>query len=222
MHIDAEFKIIFDRNTEYKNQTSDILIARQTRSIFFPVLFYFEVTSELSGEGVQSFKEFFEYCIKKKKEFVWFYVLTRHASRGNPIIKSFIKGDENIFRAKPRLPKQFEWGVVVSLLWLAGLLVIGYRAHLRFLFRETTATHTIDTKGINPVFIRCRDEVLRDEISRYYDLQPGSCSLDKINTDSALRISFTPLKKTRFQQRAEVALYRITIELINNTIKYAK
>lgn len=35
-------------------------------------------------------------------------------------------------------------------------------------------------------------------------------------------IHFTPVEKKRFTQRIEISLYRIVIELINNTLKYAK
>lgn len=192
MHLNAEFKMILDRNTEYKNQISDILISHQRRSLFFPVLLYFDVASELSGKGGLSFKDFFEYCIKKKKGFVFFYVLNRHAAKGKPQIIPFAKGDDNIFLAAPRLPHNFSLGIFFSLLWVVGLLLIGYRLHIKKISSGSTVSHSINTKGLNPAFTRCRDEGLRNEISRYYDRQPNVCSIDKINPDDFRFSGVTP------------------------------
>ncbi|MCP5109011.1 MAG: hypothetical protein GY950_36850, partial [bacterium] len=49
-------------------------------------------------------------------------------------VKSFIKGDENIYRAESLVPDTLPWGILVLLLYIAGLFFWLYRRYLRLLF----------------------------------------------------------------------------------------
>jgi hypothetical protein len=99
-------------------------------SSLFPSTFYVSAGNEISSKGYENFILFFDYIRELKKKFLRFYVDHRYYS-DDPFdaptkVKSFIKGDENLFHARNRTPWGFTWGILLILLYIVGLFIISY------------------------------------------------------------------------------------------------
>jgi hypothetical protein len=106
----------------------------QILSFFSPSTFFLSIGDEISSKGYENFILFFDYIQKLKEKFVRFYLDKKYHSNSSPSgntptnirIESFIKGHENLFYAKSRLPKDFFRGLGLTLGYITMLLVISY------------------------------------------------------------------------------------------------
>ncbi|NIM12134.1 MAG: hypothetical protein GTO45_08485 [Candidatus Aminicenantes bacterium] len=80
-----------------------------TFSSLFPTTFYFSTCDELGGKGYISFIDFYNYSRDSKK-------------------------DKNIFEAKSRIPGKPGLGIVMSLVYIAGVFILGYFRFRRYLY----------------------------------------------------------------------------------------
>jgi len=105
----------------------------RTVSTFIPTLFYQQSGSEAGSNGHESFFEFYTYLQGLKRKLLRFY-LDRIYYHDPRVIVSFIQGDENIFHAKGRLPKNFGLGLVITLVYICLLTIAGAAAFNRFIY----------------------------------------------------------------------------------------
>lgn len=103
----------------------------QVLASLFPSTFYLGFNNEISSRGYQSAVDFHGYSFEKKKEFTAFYTANRFV-KGKP--KSFIKGDENIFKAEARLPWNFGWGMPFLIFYFILAFSIAYRRFEKSIF----------------------------------------------------------------------------------------
>jgi hypothetical protein len=99
-------------------------------SSLFPSTFYLSTSNEISSKGYESFILFFDYIRELKKKFVRFYLDHRYYS-DDPFdaprtVESFIKGTENLFYSKSRTPRGFSLGILLTLVYIAGLFIVSY------------------------------------------------------------------------------------------------
>jgi len=97
----------------------------QELSFLFPSTFYLATCNEISSKGYENFITFFDYIQKLKRKFVRFFIDKRYYSSHSEV-ESFVTGDENLFRAKTRLPGGFLKGVLLILAYIAVLFAISF------------------------------------------------------------------------------------------------
>lgn len=125
-----EFKQIQALEKRLENEMKKNIRHFQNLSLIFPSTFYLSAGNEISSKGYENFILFFGYIQALKEKFVRFYIDHRYYSDAPPdkpaVVESFIKGNENLFNAKSRLPKNFFKGVLLILVYVIGLLTVSY------------------------------------------------------------------------------------------------
>lgn len=114
-----EFKTIFGYEQSMINEMKDVVSLYHNLSLFFPTSFFLSATNEISGCGYESLIAFYEHAYKLKMGFVQYYAeKSFYSGEKEKTVKPFLKGDENIFRASSHLPAKFDFGLLISLLWI--------------------------------------------------------------------------------------------------------
>jgi len=147
--LNKEFQELFAREERLKEKILEKVRNRHLASCLYPVLFYNTAVGELSGCGELSVIEFYSTSLQRKKEFLAFYVEKKFMEQSSPgQVENFVKGNENLFYAKSRLPYRFWLGIAVSLLYIGILVMASYFRFKRVLQpvpgKGITSTETID------------------------------------------------------------------------------
>jgi hypothetical protein len=156
----------------------------QTLASFFPTTFYISTNKELSSKGFGNFIAFYRYSYDMKQDFIKFYI-DRKFYRPLPEsgVEPFIKGNQDLFYGKSRLPKSFFLGMIMAVFYIAVLLVTLYRVQTKVIKEEKIKTVQVDfTKG-NPLFALCKEEKIKSDIFRYYRKHKTAVCIDKIAVD---------------------------------------
>ncbi|MCP5106831.1 MAG: hypothetical protein GY950_25835, partial [bacterium] len=125
--VNNEFEELRRRETGMKNDILGKIHAQHTLSAFYPVLFYMSLAREITGQGGLSLIDFYTYGQEIKKQFITFYVTMKFLSRNKPgEVESFIKANENLFKAHSLVPRGFWLGAAVTLLYTVALLGLAY------------------------------------------------------------------------------------------------
>lgn len=137
-------------------------------SLLFPTGYYQLLSGELSGKGYGGYLQFSQYILELRHEFFKFYLDRRIVATGE--VESFIKGDENIFRARSKLPKNFLYGV--GMIFIYFVMVLGSAfLMLKKQFRlKTIKDLKIDVNRLKPgkiYFFHCATEGKKEAISNH-------------------------------------------------------
>jgi hypothetical protein len=127
-----EFKTIFGYEQSMINEMKDVVSLYHNLSLFFPTSFFLSTNNEISGCGYESLIGFYDHAYKLKMGFTQYYAEKNFYS-GEKTVKPFLNGDENIFHASSHLPAKFDFGLVISLLWLLLLLYLLWNRFNRML-----------------------------------------------------------------------------------------
>lgn len=95
-----------------------------------PVTFYLNNFSEASSCGDRSFIAFYDYLIDLQRQFLRFWI-DRVYYNDPKVMVNFIKGDENIFKSKSRVPGNFNTGVFILIGYVVASAVFSYLAFLK-------------------------------------------------------------------------------------------
>lgn len=120
-----EFKKIQSFEEDMRNQMKKNISLLKGISILFPSTFYTSVNNEISSRGYYNLIEFYRYVLKIKKRFVKFYIGKVYFSNFSKV-ENFIKDSENVFLGQSRLPEYFELGILITLLYIGGLITLSY------------------------------------------------------------------------------------------------
>jgi hypothetical protein len=174
------------RNLEDKRMASIVkrIRAYQTISALFPTAFYLSSNKELSSKGFQNFVNFYRYTYDMKFNFVDFY-LDRKFYRPLPKsgVEPFIKGNEDLFYGQSHLPQGFILGLVLTIIYIAVLLVTLYRMQTKRIKEEKVKSVKVDFNKGNPLFALCKNEKIKSDIFRYYQEQKTAACINKITVD---------------------------------------
>ncbi len=156
----------------------------QTLASLFPTTFYISTNKELSSKGFQNFIAFYRYSYNMKQDFIKFYI-DRKFYRPLPKtgVEPFIKGNEDLFYGKSRLPNSFLLGLLLAVVYIAALLVTLSRMQSKETQEENVKPFNVDFNKGNILFALCKDEKIKSDISRYYRAQKNTACIDKINVD---------------------------------------
>jgi hypothetical protein len=112
------------------NEMKDVVSLYHNLSLFFPTTFFLSSNNEISGCGYESLIGFYDHAYKLKMGFIQYYAeKSFYSEEKEKTVKPFLNGDENIFYATSNLPAKFDFGLVISLLWL---LILLYLLWIRF------------------------------------------------------------------------------------------
>lgn len=102
----------------------------QKLSCLFPSTFYLSTSNEIGSKGYESFIRFFDYALNLKERFVKYYAFKRFYAISSRV-ESFVKGDENIFYARSRLPLFLHVGFLLMVGYIVVLCLMSYRRFKR-------------------------------------------------------------------------------------------
>lgn len=180
-------EIEYKKLQEYEKKRLDEIFRRvkvyRIISAIFPTTFYLSVNKELSSKGYHNFIIFYRRAHQMKYDFITFYIEKKFYNKlPETGVEPFIKGDENLFYAKSRLPDNFVLGLFLNVFYIFLLFLLNYKIHCKRFRTGEYKKPEIEFPGDqNSVFVLCKDRKLKDEIFRYYEQQNAIC-IDKINT----------------------------------------
>lgn len=128
-----EFKSIRAVEEKLKTELKTAIRRFETLSLFFPTTFYLSANNAVSSKGYENFIDFYSYVEDLKQEFLRFY-LDRKFYAGEAGVESFVKGDENIYFSRGRLPADFGLGMVMMAIYAAGGFAVAYWRFKRTIF----------------------------------------------------------------------------------------
>lgn len=120
-----DFQEILALEEKMIGQMREVISLRQKLSSFFPTTFYLSVNNELSSRGYENLMVFYNLVKKIKSDFFKWFMEKVYFSNYSKV-EPFLKGDEAVFHARPRLPGFFPLGILFTLLWISGFLLLSY------------------------------------------------------------------------------------------------
>jgi len=129
-----EFKKLNALEKEMSTQMKENLSRLELLSALFPTTNYISTASELSSRGYGNLLDFYDYVQDQKKKFVHEYMIKVFFSNYSKV-EPLIKGDDNVFLAKNRLPGSFFFGLIMTLLYIIGITFITYSRFKKMILR---------------------------------------------------------------------------------------
>ena len=123
-----DFKKITALEDVFKIKIAEIMAQDERISCWFPTTFYRVSCDEISSRGYRSYLAFYNYLQELQKTFLRFWIDKFYIEKNKKVI-NFIKGDENLYFSKSRVPGNFGFGVAVTGLWIILLM---FAARLSF------------------------------------------------------------------------------------------
>jgi hypothetical protein len=130
---DTFYKQIKARECELKFEIADNIDKLSKLSLFFPSTFYMNTSSEVSSRGYLNYLDFYGYGQDMKDKFVRFYIDRTYYHDPKELVP-FITGDEDIYKARSRLPRYFTFGFMLHLFYGFVLLYGAYFYFTRRMF----------------------------------------------------------------------------------------
>ncbi len=136
-YIKNEFSKIQNLEFEMQAQMKHNIQIYQDLSILFPSTYYSSATNEISSKGYDNLIDFYQTTHNLNIAFVRYYTDQIFYYNNFTNVKSFIKGDENMYLARSRVPSNFGLGLVLLLFYIMILSGISYIRYKRGLFDFT-------------------------------------------------------------------------------------
>jgi hypothetical protein len=182
-----KMKKIFRSNEDsLKSESLAKIKAQQTINSLFPTLFYFSTCESSSSTGVDSYIDFQTYCQEKKDGFADYIIENSFPGKNQPLpkkVENFIKGDEDLFFSKPKLPYNFWVGVFLTPFYAVILLFLTFAIHKkRMKVRASAEAYRVEKENDSPLFVLCENISIKEDIFNYYQSQKASVCLKKVET----------------------------------------
>lgn len=132
--------------SDLKKRISRYIDSYHSISIFSPITFFQSTGDEVSSRGYQGFLELYNYAQLAKKNFLRFYFDRTYYSDHTKMV-NFIKGDENIFRAKSVLPPNYWTGVFINLGYIILLSIVANFRFKKYLLSIDTRYKKLNDKN---------------------------------------------------------------------------
>jgi hypothetical protein len=146
--MEKELKAIEEVEAGVRNKLADCVKQYHALSVWFPTSFYLATSAEIGSQGYLNYLDFYDYLIDMKHKFISFWVDRVYHKNPKEMV-SFIKGDENVFRGKSKLPPTFVKGVIINTAYVVILMLLSYWAFVYSLFRMTAKeTETLNGAGM--------------------------------------------------------------------------
>jgi len=131
-YLNEDYKAIERLETTLRRKIAANIENYEVFSGFVPTVFYQATATEAGSKGLRNFTAFYAYLQKTKLAFIQFF-LNRLYYNNPGVMVNFIQGEENIFRARSRLPGKIGLGVLVNLVYilvLMGLSMVFFQAFI--------------------------------------------------------------------------------------------
>jgi len=123
--INSSYLVNSGLETKYLRDVEGVISGHERQSVLFPTTFYQFLTGEASGKGYYGYLDFMDYIMKLRNRFMQFYLKKRYESN-DATVESFVHHDENIFRARSRLPKTFWLGLLATGFYSVAFFAMAY------------------------------------------------------------------------------------------------
>ncbi len=123
--INSSYLVNTGLETKYLREVEQVISGHERQSVFFPTTCYQFVTAEVSGKGYYGYLDFMDYIMRLRNRFIQFYLKKRYEENATTV-ESFVKGGENLFHSRSRLPDTFLLGVLTTALYGIALFVMAY------------------------------------------------------------------------------------------------
>jgi hypothetical protein len=143
------FKRIMEDEQKMLNEIKDHISYYQNLAALFPSTFFLSYSAEMSSRGFSSMVGFNEYSQEVKKDFSWFRA-ENYIFSDKKEFQPFFKGDnDNIYQGKSQLPNNFNFGLIITLMWLAVLSILSWIRYNRMLDRAQETKRELNPKELN-------------------------------------------------------------------------
>jgi ABC-type cobalamin/Fe3+-siderophores transport system ATPase subunit len=126
-----DFKQMQALEENHKAEIEKINDMYNTVSLFTPTTFYSLTAAEVSSRGFGNYKAFYSFLQELRGRFLRFWI-DREYYHDPKVMVNFVKGNENLFHGKSKLPDNFGIGMLVNIGYLIIVLFISF-----FLFKHT-------------------------------------------------------------------------------------
>jgi hypothetical protein len=123
--INSSYLVNTGLETKYLREVDKVIAGHERQSAIFPTTFYYFLAGEASGKGYYGYLDFMDYIMKLRNRFMQFYLKKRYEAN-DAAVESFVKGDENVFHSRSRLPKTFWLGLLATVFYGAACMVLAY------------------------------------------------------------------------------------------------
>jgi hypothetical protein len=113
------------RETRYLREVGKVISSHEKQSVIFPTTFYHFLTGEASGKGYYGYLDFMDYILKLRNRFVQFYIRKRYETN-DVNVESFVKGAENVFLSRERLPGTYWFGLLLTAFYAVVFFILAY------------------------------------------------------------------------------------------------
>lgn len=173
-----------EKECRFNAKVSDVIKSHENQSSYIPVNFYKLMSSEISSKGYYGYQEFVEFNVNTKDEFFNFYVKKRYKSNDQSI-ESFVKKDENIFKAESQLPENYTTALLLTLAYTILLFLISFFIlHFRLKKQPEISPDKIpdmEFKKGRSYFIYRKKSKDKNNLFQYYAAKKNTVVLDKIS-----------------------------------------
>jgi ABC-type transport system involved in multi-copper enzyme maturation permease subunit len=107
------------------NDIKNIVHSYEYISTLFPTQFYYFLAGEISSKGYYGYTDFADYVIKSQEKFVRYYLNKKFVLKEKKV-ESFVKGDENVFKAQSHLPNAYWPGLTAVFCYCLAMFMIAY------------------------------------------------------------------------------------------------
>jgi hypothetical protein len=106
----------------------------EKRSLLFPFLYYFFLSTEISGKGYGGYFGFKDHMLNTHSDFLKFF-FNKYYIQKQLRVENFVKDKENIFKARSILPKTYWWSLLIMTLYCGLLVWASYTLLRRMVYR---------------------------------------------------------------------------------------
>lgn len=181
------FKKVYPANKkiedEYNRGVSRVIKRYEKESVVIPTSYYRFFTGEISSMGYSGYYDFLNYNARMREDFFQFFFKKRYEVEETHNIESFVKSEENIFKAQSRLPKSFYVGLGFTSLFT----ILFFAASYFVLSRKLKIKTGIEDPKLKPIdeegemyFILCENDKYKNEIYEFYEGDKNTTCIDNI------------------------------------------
>lgn len=123
--LNKDFKKILLLEEKLTDQMRKHTSLFQILSNFFPSSFYLSVNNEIGSRGYENLLDFYRRVLELKRKFVKFIIDKIYFENFSEVVP-FIKGEENVYHARSRIPNYFWQGIMITLFHISYLLGISF------------------------------------------------------------------------------------------------
>jgi hypothetical protein len=117
------------------NDIKKIIHSYEYISALFPTQFCYFLAGEISSRGYYGYTDFADYVIKSQERFARYYLNKKFVLKERKV-ESFVKGDENVSKARSYLPRAFWPGLTVAVCYCLAMFMIAYFRLKRLLYES--------------------------------------------------------------------------------------